>query len=360
MLTIADVRIFFCKYNDPSYVKLEKIDLILSLVCAENVHQVLTELHEYCQEVDVNFARKAMRAVGKCAVNLPESVEACIKLLLDVIENKVHSVLQEAIVVTQNIFRAYPNQYESIITSLCTSLEDIDEPEAKAALIWIIGEYSDRIDAAEEILEYFVETFLEEPSEVQLALLTALSKVYLLVGSDKSADMIQDLLKVTNESVNNPDVRERALIYWRLLASDLEVARDVVLAPKPSISDPLCDEIPPDLVNILEKKIPCVSSVLMKKPSQFVSYPKLYACPKEFIDTGNLDQAYPMQANFDGTSGNGKGNPEGSTDPKPVVDLLGDLLSLDVTPPPPTNAMKPNQPVSTEASQSTNPFDDMW
>lgn len=44
--------------------------------------------------------------------------------------------------------RRYPNRYESIIGTLCDSLESLDEPEAKASMIWIIGEYAERIDNA--------------------------------------------------------------------------------------------------------------------------------------------------------------------------------------------------------------------
>lgn len=44
--------------------------------------------------------------------------------------------------------RRYPNKYESIIGTLCDSLESLDEPEAKASMIWIIGEYAERIDNA--------------------------------------------------------------------------------------------------------------------------------------------------------------------------------------------------------------------
>jgi hypothetical protein len=31
----------------------------------------------------------------------------------------------------QDIFRRYPNQYESIIATLCDNLDSLDEPEAK-------------------------------------------------------------------------------------------------------------------------------------------------------------------------------------------------------------------------------------
>jgi hypothetical protein len=41
-------------------------------------------------------------------------------------------------------------------------------------MIWIIEEYSERIDNADELLESFLETFPEEP--LQLQLLTATAK----------------------------------------------------------------------------------------------------------------------------------------------------------------------------------------
>lgn len=36
--------------------------------------------------------------------------------------------------VPQDIFRRYPNQYESIIATLCENLESLDEPEAKVSI----------------------------------------------------------------------------------------------------------------------------------------------------------------------------------------------------------------------------------
>lgn len=55
-------------------------------------------------------------------------------------------------------------RYESIIATLCENLDTLDEPEAKASMIWIIGEYAERIDNADELLESFLETFPEETS----------------------------------------------------------------------------------------------------------------------------------------------------------------------------------------------------
>jgi AP-1 complex subunit beta-1 len=123
----------------------------------------------------------------------------------------------------QDIFRRYPNQYESIIGTLCENLDTLDEPEAKASMIWIIGEYAERIDNADELLETFLETFPEEVSSVQLQLLTATVKLFLKKPTERPQQMIQLVLSNATQETDNPDLRDRAYIYWRLLSSDPEV-----------------------------------------------------------------------------------------------------------------------------------------
>lgn len=67
--------------------------------------KVLNELKEYATEVDVDFVRKAVRSIGRCAIKLEGAAERCISVLLDLIQTKVNYVVQEAIVVIKDIFR---------------------------------------------------------------------------------------------------------------------------------------------------------------------------------------------------------------------------------------------------------------
>lgn len=41
-----EIRVFFCKYNDPPYVKLEKLEIMVKLCNDRNVDQLLSELKE--------------------------------------------------------------------------------------------------------------------------------------------------------------------------------------------------------------------------------------------------------------------------------------------------------------------------
>jgi AP-1 complex subunit beta-1 len=263
-----EMKVFFCKYNDPIYVKMEKLEIIIKLVNEKNIDQVLLELKEYATEVDVDFVRKAVSAIGRCAVKLERAAERCIGVLLELIQTKVNYVVQESVIVIKDIFRRYPNRYESIIATLCDNLDTLDEPLAKASMIWIIGEYAERIDNADELLDTFLETFDEEDPAVQLQLLTATVKLFLQSPED-SQDMVQRVLDMATEESDNPDLRDRGFIYWRLLSTDPEAAKIVVLGEKPIIEDDTY-RIEPNLLSILIGQIATLSSVFHKPPESFV------------------------------------------------------------------------------------------
>ncbi len=114
----------------------------------------------------MDFVRKSVRSIGRCAIKIEASADRCIQALVELVQTKVNYVVQEAIVVIKDIFRKYPNRYESIISTLCENLDSLDEPEAKTSMIWILGQYADRIENSADLLEGFIESFNEETAEV--------------------------------------------------------------------------------------------------------------------------------------------------------------------------------------------------
>ncbi|KAL7150383.1 hypothetical protein ABFS83_05G108400 [Erythranthe nasuta] len=327
-----EIKVFFCKYNDPIYVKMEKLEIMIKLASDRNIDQVLLEFKEYATEVDVDFVRKAVRAIGRCAIKLERAAERCISVLLELIKIKVNYVVQEAIIVIKDIFRRYPNTYESIIATLCESLDTLDEPEAKASMIWIIGEYAERIDNADELLESFLETFPEEPPQVQLQLLTATVKLFLKKPTEGPQQMIQVVLNNATVETDNPDLRDRAYIYWRLLSTDPEAAKDVVLAEKPVISDD-SNQLDPSLLDELLANIATLSSVYHKPPDAFVTRVKTVQRTEEedYPDGEGGNSESP--AHVPGDAGASSNVPPSAVRPPaaapaPVADLL-DLMGMD-------------------------------
>ncbi|XP_061722170.1 AP-1 complex subunit beta-1 isoform X1 [Cydia pomonella] len=312
-----EMKVFFVKYNDPIYVKLEKLDIMIRLASQANIAQVLGELKEYATEVDVDFVRKAVRAIGRCAIKVEPSAERCVSTLLELIQTKVNYVVQEAVVVIKDIFRKYPNKYESIISTLCENLDTLDEPEARASMVWIVGEYAERIDNADELLDSFLEGFHDENAQVQLQLLTAVVKLFLKRPAD-TQELVQHVLSLATQDSDNPDLRDRGFIYWRLLSTDPAAAKEVVLADKPLISEET-DLLEPTLLDELICHISSLASVYHKPPTAFV----------EGRGAG-VRKSLPAR---------GASEPSEAHAPQATVipnqeSLIGDLLSMDIGAPP--------------------------
>ncbi|KXJ72997.1 AP-1 complex subunit beta-1 isoform X2 [Aedes albopictus] len=308
-----EMKVFFVKYNDPIYVKLEKLDIMIRLANQSNIAQVLSELKEYATEVDVDFVRKAVRAIGRCAIKVEPSAERCVSTLLDLIQTKVNYVVQEAIVVIKDIFRKYPNKYESIISTLCENLDTLDEPEARASMVWIIGEYAERIDNADELLDSFLEGFQDENAQVQLQLLTAVVKLFLKRPAD-TQELVQHVLSLATQDSDNPDLRDRGFIYWRLLSTDPAAAKEVVLADKPLISEET-DLLEPTLLDELICHISSLASVYHKPPTAFVE--------------GRGAGVRKSLPNRSASAAGEEAVPEATVIPN-QESLIGDLLSMDI------------------------------
>lgn len=152
-----NLKIFFCNFNDPIFIKLEKLEILIKLASLDNIQQILHELKEYTSEVDVEFVKKAVRAIGRCAIKLEKAAEKCVHVLWECVKSKVQYVVQESIIVIRDIFRKYPRKYEALLKDICESIKSLDDPEAKASFIWIIGEYIDTIENSDQLLGNFAE-----------------------------------------------------------------------------------------------------------------------------------------------------------------------------------------------------------
>lgn len=263
-----DIRIFFVKFNDAVYVKMQKLQILIKLTSRKNIDQVLMEFKEYAQEVDIDFVRRSVRAIGRVAIKLDCAAEKCVQVLSDLVKTRVNYVVQESVIVIKDIFRRYPRKYEKIIVTLCDNLESLNEPEAKASMIWIIGEYAERIVDAGDRLEHFIDSFEEEGAMVQLQLLTSTVKLF-LKKPDKAKGLVQKVLNLATEASDNPDLRDRGYVYWRLLSTDPTAARKVVLAERPVISSETFS-LPQDYLTQLLENLSSLSSVYHRPPDEFV------------------------------------------------------------------------------------------
>lgn len=276
---------FLVKFDDAVYLKMEKLDILVGLSNKNNWPVVVSELVEYTTEVDVDFVKKAVRSLGLIAVRVEPAASTCVEKLMTLLETRCTYIVQEAAVVVQLILRQYRDRFDGVIAKLCTALSVLDDPESKAAVAWVIGEFADRVANAADVLTLFFEGFLEESASVQLAVVTAVAKAFL---SCTDADprrlqkMLEECLSVATRS-DHPDVRDRAYFYWRLIIADPHAAKEVVITTKPVMSDFSCMER--SVLQELVAEVGCLSATL-HRPSKLL-FTDAQVVP--IVDDGDAD-----------------------------------------------------------------------
>ncbi|KAE8876273.1 Beta-adaptin-like protein A [Phytophthora fragariae] len=242
-----DYRQFYNRYNEPTHVKYVKIDILALVADGANVADIVTELSEYVTDVDQELARRAIRAIADIAVspnlsvntvpqqypgggNVPEAYgqqaaeqlveqmqDHIMDTMVDFLELDLDYVRDESLVVMKDLLRKYPEKRHDVLPVLARIIASVEQPAAKAAVVWMVGEFGQDLRRAPYVLEKLIDEFNDEAApSVLLELLAATMKLFFKRPPEVQSMLGRLLGSAINES-NHQDVRDRALLYYRLL-----------------------------------------------------------------------------------------------------------------------------------------------
>lgn len=260
---------FFCRYNEPSYIKSLKIEILTVLADEGSAEPIVGELGEYVTDVDAEISRRAIRAIGKIAVRVPSTAEMIVESLTGLLELDIDYVSTEAAVVMKDLVRKYPQQFQRASGAVERCMKIVSEPEGKCAVLWILGEYGLLIEDAPYLVEPMIDSFLEESSgAVRLEMLTAAVKLFFCRAPEMQHMLGRLLAKAIQESTH-PDVRDRALLYYRLLEHSPEEARRIICAPKEVVEE-FQEEMDKESRDRILEEFNTLSTIYKQPASKFV------------------------------------------------------------------------------------------
>jgi len=331
---------FFCRYNEPSYIKSVKIDILSMLSDLATSEQIVAELSEYVTDVDAEISRHAIRAIGQIAVRVPSTAELIMASLTNLLELDIDYVSTEAAVVMKDLVRKYPQQFQCASGVVDRCMKIVTEPEGKCAVLWILGEYGSLIEDAPYLMEPMIDGFLEEPSgAVRLEMLTSAVKLFFSRPPEMQL-MLGRLLEKAIQECTHPDMRDRGLMYYRLLEHSPEEARRVICAPK-EVVEVFQEEMDADARERLFDEFNTLSTVFRQPASKFVlSKEPIVICK---MQPPALPDDYQYGGNDQAGDANGYTAPAATalpSDPLPQQNAGSDLLGdMEPAPPQPQQAV---------------------
>ena len=288
-----DFKSFFIKAYEPIYVKFEKLDILYKLCDNSNYEMILNELSSYSVlEYDMELVQKAIKYIGLIGYKFENSMNICVDNLQHIFQYNQDFTIDQGVIVMRDLLRKYeneekPKQLLKIIDE--KFIEKIRLPESKKAILYIIGEYCQKIKKSTEYIKIFFNDFSSVNEIVQVQILNAGVKNFLKKSNDKKAEELASniLQKCVEESVN-ADVRDRGYFYWRLLGADPDLAKEMICCEKISF-DTLDDQpMEQDLCEDILQNITNMSCIYHMKSSDIIKKEDLLL-EEETTNTTNED-----------------------------------------------------------------------
>lgn len=176
----SEYKHFFIKYDEPSYIKHIKLEILAYIASVNNIQEIVNELSEYVTDVNAEIAKKSIKCFGMIIVRLPKMSKTVAAQLRNFLSLRINYVTTETIIVLKDVLRKYRSFIDDFVPFISkVSVDSITEVEGKTALVWILGDFGELIDDSPYILEKMIEE-QKEFNSVSLSgvLLTALVKLF--------------------------------------------------------------------------------------------------------------------------------------------------------------------------------------
>ena len=167
-----DYSHFICDYNDPFFIKIEKMEIMFAMTNKRNAKKILDEFYEYHKEINPEFVKLAINYIYRIALKVrteaPHALVLYQKILESLHESSEHC--NYIAIGTAIIIRAFPKVKggTDIVKAISRVYKSLQDQEAKVAFIWLLGEYCEKIEGSGPILEFFSNNFFSQTSAVQL------------------------------------------------------------------------------------------------------------------------------------------------------------------------------------------------
>lgn len=223
-----EYRQFYCRYNEPTFIHHLKIQILPMLATPENFVEILNELKEYVPGTPESTSREAIRAICQLGIILEVAHIRCFETLVEFFDIDVDYIRSETMIVMQDMLRKHPENAEEVMEHVPRLLRKTEDPNGRAACLWLIGTFPDFVQDAPYIIEPLIDDIEEQKSIcVRLELLTTAVKLFFRRAPEVQA-MLGRLFKALSEDDSSPDVLDRVHMYYRLLANDIDSAKRVI------------------------------------------------------------------------------------------------------------------------------------
>ena len=167
---------------DTYRLKLEVLTLVFPH-CESHIRElILSELEHFTRSTKPEIVQESVRAIGRCAQHDHHTSARCLRLLLSQVSSQDGNLVAESLTVIRHLIQHEPQAHVQTVVRLAKNLDTMTNPQARAAIIWLVGEFAglpDDENIAPDVLRLLVKGFVDESEAAKMQIILLAAKVYL-------------------------------------------------------------------------------------------------------------------------------------------------------------------------------------
>lgn len=273
----TDYKQFYIRYNEPSTIQQKKVEILPLLVNDENSNDILIELTEYIIGTAENVSRAAIKSITQMGLANADMAELVIESLMDYLPLETDFIKSQIVICFEDLLRKYPEQAATVVPVIPNYFKKMDDPRGKAACLWLLSEYPSFAFEAPYLTEALIDTY-DSIKDVFLKqeLLTSTMKLFFARAPEVHKMLIR-LFKSAIADNSNPNLHDRAVIYYHLLEKNVDDAKKIIYADPASKQ---FNERDLDLEESLFDEFDSLSIIYNKISSNFITSDEDFEIPE--------------------------------------------------------------------------------
>lgn len=261
---------FFVKFEEPLYLKKLKLEILIQISTDLNYQDILNEMEEYVNDVSVIFAQYSIKKIGELGLRVDSSLRSIVGVLKSLLVRSADFIVGETLCVIRDLSRKYPAVIEEFVGSIDNSILTVNnDPKGLSALLWILGEFGNKIENAPYIVDYLSKLEIQS-TEFAYSLLLSSCKLFF-----KSPGEMQPVLGHVFDSIlknyQDVDLRDRTYYYYNLMKKDINLA-EYIICGEPTVVDYFYSDFDEEYIDQIYSQFNSLSIVYRKPEEKFTKY----------------------------------------------------------------------------------------
>ena len=261
---------FYAEYEEPLFIKKIKLKILVQIANDSNYFDILSEFEEYANEKSSTFGKYSIRKIGELALRVDSSLQAVVEILKKLLTQQVDYIVSESFCVLRDLIRKYPaliNEFMHLIESSIQILSN--DSRGLSALVFIIGEFGQKIENSPYILEYLLGLEIHS-SEFAYSLLLAGCKLF-FKSPGEMQPILGKIFDLILKNYKDVDLRDRTYYYYNLMKKDINLA-EYIICGQPNVVDYYYSEFDDEYIDQIFQEFNSLSIIYRKPEEKFIKY----------------------------------------------------------------------------------------